>query len=72
MRKQRGFLHWGYAMPFRILESRMYRDPMLVLEEKQEAEARAKRRRTERPEMSDARRAAEALFDIPPRPIPVP
>ncbi len=59
-------------MPFRILESRMYRDPMLVLEAKQEAEARTKRRRAERPEMSDARRAAEALFDIPPRPIPVP
>ncbi|MCA8502176.1 hypothetical protein LGN13_10770 [Burkholderia multivorans] len=59
-------------MSFRILESRMYRDPMLVLEAKQEAEARAKRRRTERSKPSDARRAAEALFDIPPRPVPVP
>lgn len=59
-------------MSFRILESRMYRDPMLVLQAKQEAEARAKRRRTERSEPSAARRAAEALFDIPPRPVPVP
>ncbi|PRG48576.1 hypothetical protein C6T62_02730 [Burkholderia multivorans] len=57
---------------FRILESRMYRDPMLVLQAKQEAEARAKRRRPDRSEPSAARRAAEALFDIPPRPAPEP
>ncbi|MCA8129578.1 MULTISPECIES: hypothetical protein [Burkholderia cepacia complex] len=50
----------------------MYRDPMLVLQAKQEAEARAKRRRPDRSEPSAARRAAEALFDIPPRPAPEP
>ncbi len=63
---------WGAAMSFRILESRMYRDPMLVLEAKQEAEARQKRRQAERTQPSAARRAAEALFDIPPRPAPEP
>ncbi|MDR8787967.1 hypothetical protein FEP82_05964 [Burkholderia multivorans] len=70
--KAAGLLHWGYAMPFRILESRMYRDPMLVLEAKQEAEARQKRRQAERTQPSAARRATEALFDIPPRPAPEP
>ncbi|KVV20309.1 hypothetical protein WK78_28915 [Burkholderia cepacia] len=59
-------------MCFRILESRMYRDPMLVLEAKQEAEARERRRRTERIASSVARRAAESLFEIPPRPDPEP
>ncbi|KWN75806.1 hypothetical protein [Burkholderia ubonensis] len=59
-------------MGFRIFESRMYRDPMLVLEAKQEAEARARRRHAARSEPSAERRAAEALFDIPPRPNPVP
>ncbi|MBR8443248.1 hypothetical protein KDW23_00875 [Burkholderia cenocepacia] len=54
-------------MSFRILESRMYRDPMLVLEEKQEAEQRERQRQALRNEMSPARRAAEALFDLPPR-----
>ncbi|MBY4674302.1 hypothetical protein K6W12_27130 [Burkholderia multivorans] len=59
-------------MSFRILESRMYRDPMLVLEAKQEAAARQKRRQAERTQPSAARRATEALFDIPPRPAPEP
>ncbi|MCW3641791.1 hypothetical protein K6Y74_00970 [Burkholderia cenocepacia] len=54
-------------MGFRILESRMYRDPMLVLEEKQEAEQRERQRQALMNEMSPARRAAEALFDLPPR-----
>ncbi|WP_322067501.1 hypothetical protein [Burkholderia cenocepacia] len=54
-------------MGFRILESRMYRDPMLVLEEKQEAEQRERQRQALRNEMSPARQAAEALFDLPPR-----
>lgn len=54
-------------MGFRILESRMYRDPMLVLEEKQEAEQRERQRQALRNEMSPARRAAEALFDLPSR-----
>ncbi|KVC81402.1 hypothetical protein WI75_08625 [Burkholderia ubonensis] len=56
------------------LPSHHYRDPMLVLEEKQAREQREKRR--ERPRMerceaecwSPARKAAEALFDLP-RPI---
>ncbi|AYQ38318.1 MULTISPECIES: hypothetical protein [Burkholderia cepacia complex] len=52
-------------MSFRILETRMYRDPMLVLEEKQEAEQRERQRQVLRDEMSPARRAAEALFDLP-------
>lgn len=54
-------------MSFRILESRMYRDPMLVLEAKQEAEQRERERQALRNEPSAARRAAEALFDLPPR-----
>ncbi len=54
-------------MGFRILESRMYRDPMLVLEAKQEAEQRERQRQALRDEPSPARRAAEALFDLPPR-----
>ncbi len=54
-------------MSFRILETRMYRDPMLVLEEKQEAEQRERQRQALRDEMSPARRAAESLFDLPPR-----
>lgn len=54
-------------MGFRIFESRMYRDPMLVLEAKQEAEQRERQRQALRNEMSPARRAAEALFDLPPR-----
>ncbi|WP_230946716.1 hypothetical protein [Burkholderia cepacia] len=45
---------------------------MLVLEAKQEAEARERRRRTERIASSVARRAAESLFEIPPRPDPEP
>ncbi|MDN7441185.1 hypothetical protein QZM64_18670 [Burkholderia cepacia] len=45
----------------------MYRDPMLVLEEKQEAEQRERQRQALRNEMSPARRAAEALFDLPSR-----
>ncbi|WP_230204652.1 hypothetical protein [Burkholderia cenocepacia] len=45
----------------------MYRDPMLVLEEKQEAERRERQRQALRDEPSPARRAAEALFDLPPR-----
>ena len=54
-------------MSFRILESRMYRDPMLVLEAKQEAEQRERQRQALKDEPSAARRAAEALFDLPPR-----
>ncbi|MBR8434874.1 hypothetical protein KDW37_29355 [Burkholderia cenocepacia] len=54
-------------MSFRILETRMYRDPMLVLEAKQEAEQREWQRQALRNEPSAARRAAEALFDLPPR-----
>ena len=54
-------------MSFRILETRMYRDPMLVLEEKQEAEQRERQRQVLRDGMAPARRAAEALFDLPPR-----
>ncbi|MBY4726617.1 MULTISPECIES: hypothetical protein [Burkholderia] len=54
-------------MSFRILETRMYRDPMLVLEAKQEAEQRERQRQALRNEPSPARRAAEALFDLPPR-----
>ncbi|VWB83458.1 hypothetical protein BLA13014_03850 [Burkholderia aenigmatica] len=54
-------------MSFRILETRMYRDPMLVLEAKQEAEQRERQRQALRNEPSSARRAAEALFDLPPR-----
>ncbi|RQT08935.1 hypothetical protein [Burkholderia contaminans] len=54
-------------MSFRILESRMYRDPMLVLEAKQEAEQRERQRQALMNEHSAARRAAEALFDLPPR-----
>ncbi|WP_333986146.1 hypothetical protein [Burkholderia orbicola] len=45
----------------------MYRDPMLVLEAKQEAEQRERQRQALRDEPSPARRAAEALFDLPPR-----
>lgn len=54
---------------FRILESRMYRDPMLVLEAKQEAEAREREREARKNQPSAARLAAEALFDSPPRPV---
>ncbi|MBR8123241.1 hypothetical protein KDW39_08775 [Burkholderia multivorans] len=49
-----------------------FRIPMLVLEAKQEAASRQKRRQAERTQPSAARRAAEALFDIPPRPAPEP
>ncbi|WP_244109612.1 FAM114 family protein [Burkholderia cenocepacia] len=45
----------------------MYRDPMLVLEAKQEAEQRERQRQALKDEPSAARRAAEALFDLPPR-----
>ncbi|WP_175777621.1 hypothetical protein [Burkholderia anthina] len=54
-------------MGFRIFESRMYRDPMLVLEAKQEAEQRERQRQALKDEPSAARRAAEALFDLPSR-----
>lgn len=47
---------------FRILESHMYRDPMRVLEAKQEAEAREKAREARKKEPSEARKRAEALF----------
>jgi hypothetical protein len=56
------------------LESHMYGDPMRVLEAKQAREANAAKRAEKRPtlhvrkEWSEARKAAEALFDFPAAP----
>lgn len=66
------------AMRSTALESDQYGDPMRVLEIKQAREANRAKREAEKPtkrptitlkrgEWSDARKAAEALFDIPPR-----
>jgi hypothetical protein len=65
------------------LESHMYGDPMAILEAKQAREKRQSQQERKRPILSlksrsadggwsEARKAAEALFDIPPRPVRVP
>ena len=62
--RRAGLFHFRPQM-FRILESHMYRDPMRVLEAKQEAEAREKARDARKKEPSEARKRAEALFSKP-------
>jgi hypothetical protein len=64
----RGFLHCA-AMNSTALESHYYGDPAKWLEAKQARESRQKKRVIEGDDCrnwSPARKAAEALFDIPP------
>lgn len=65
-----GLFVFSLAMRSTALPSHMYRDPLAILEAKQSRERReaAKRVRMDRSEAetwSDARKAAEALFDKP-------
>lgn len=68
---QSGFFIFGFQMRSTALPSNCYGDPMKVLEQKQQqaanAENRAEKRRTltVKPGWSEARKRAEALFEIP-------